>query len=309
MPDELRASGRRRSDDPRFPDARAARAAACAGPGAAVVLGLGLGMRPGVNEGTGQALADCGDLLQARAVGRPLARPSTPAGSGRRPAVPISISRTMSAWPAWWAVSAIMCTRMRPSVTSALSSFHQGTRPGGFQLQGCDGRVGLPRRGVVERDDLLPGLVGGGPHVVVDRGVLIEPGERLTVIAAERLPEVTEAHTRGVLDQAQQVGSGRGQRPADLPFVEIIEGREQRGALLGQVALEDVLQVVGDVGHPTDASAAGGEQAQGYAESAMSIDLGLPPCPRPSSPRAARRARSRSARSTSAATPPSACSP
>jgi hypothetical protein len=103
-------------------------------------------------------------------------------------------------------------------------------------------------------NDLLPGLLGGGPPVVVDGGIVVEPGDRLAVVAAERLAEVAEAHARGVLDDAQQVGPGRGQRPADLPLVEPVQGREQRVTLLAQVALQDVLEIVGDVGHPAHAS-------------------------------------------------------
>jgi ABC-type thiamine transport system ATPase subunit len=68
---------------------------------------------------------------------------------------------------------------------------------------------------VVQADELLAGLVGGGPHVRVQLGVGVHPGQRLAERPAERVAEVPGLDAGNVLDQPQQAGAGRRQRTAE----------------------------------------------------------------------------------------------
>jgi hypothetical protein len=70
------------------------------------------------------------------------------------------------------------------------------------QRERADGGVGMRPGPPVQAGDLLTGLVGGGPHVRVGLGVVLQPGQRLAERAPEGIAEVPELHAGHVLDQS-----------------------------------------------------------------------------------------------------------
>ena len=65
--------------------------------------------------------------------------------------------------------------------------------------------------------------LGRGPHVGVGLGVFVEPGQRLGERAAEDVTEVAGFDARDVLDDAEQVRTGRRHRPADVVLRQALE--------------------------------------------------------------------------------------
>jgi hypothetical protein len=61
---------------------------------------------------------------------------------------------------------------------------------------------------LVAADDVLAGLVPGGPELGAARGLVIPPGQRFRERPAEDLAEVPGLRDRAVLDQSEEVGPG-----------------------------------------------------------------------------------------------------
>ena len=80
---------------------------------------------------------------------------------------------------------------------------------------------------MVQADDLLARLAGGGPHVGVGFGVVIQPPQGLVEGPAEGEAEVSQLDAGHVLDQSQQVGARRHHRAADVVLHESVELPEQ----------------------------------------------------------------------------------
>src|SRR5690606_10445044 len=96
----------------------------------------------------------------------------------------------------------------------------------------------------VQVEDVLGGLVGGGPHVGVVLGAVLHPGRALRRRAAEGVAEVAELDARQVLDQAEQVGAGRGAGPAQLALREPVDLPQYPLAQAAQMVVEQLLRVV-----------------------------------------------------------------
>ena len=161
----------------------------------------------------------------------------------RSPAPPSISSRTMSAWPAWRSVSAIMWIRIVCSVTSARPSGHHGTRP----------RASSGRRSIVASECShtrwykptmsCPRLLRRRPHVGVRLGALVEPRQRLGERSAERVAEVAGLDAGDVLDESQEVGARRDQRPTNVVLGDPVELPQQCVTGNLQVAVEFRLRI------------------------------------------------------------------
>lgn len=122
-----------------------------------------------------------------------------------------------------------------------------GSRPprhvaGCVDVQGADRLVGVFRNPVVERDDLFAGLGFGGPVLVLPRTFLVSSGRGVGKRSVEDLAEVPGVGISPVLDQAQEVGAGRGQRSAQVVVGEPLELPEQRLADLTQFVVQVLLR-------------------------------------------------------------------
>jgi hypothetical protein len=92
---------------------------------------------------------------------------------------------------------------------------------------------------VVETDDLLARLSCSSVELRVGLGVLFESGrKRLTERTPESVAEVPGLDTAQVLDQPEQVGAGRGQRPADVVLRKSVELPEHGLTSATQLAVQ-----------------------------------------------------------------------
>ena len=125
-----------------------------------------------------------------------------------------------------------------------VEELHVRARPprhvaGGVDGEGVDGRVRVRPHPPVPVDDLGPRLVLGRPHVGAERGLVIVPARhRLGERPAEDLAQVPGLRGGQVLDQAQQVGPGRGQRAADVVLRQPVQLPQHRLADPPQIAVQ-----------------------------------------------------------------------
>ena len=88
-------------------------------------------------------------------------------------------------------------------------------------------RVAVRRGEVVQFDDVRSGLVSGRPHVRIRCGAVVQPWEVPPAGAAEHHAEIVHLHAGHMFDQAEQVGAGWRQWPADVVFTQAIQLAEQ----------------------------------------------------------------------------------
>ena len=163
------------------------------------------------------------------------------------PTAPSSASRRMSAWPACRLVSASRWTRMLNKGTSA--SLPPGHAARGIEGEGLHRRVAVVPHPSVAVDDVAAGLALGRPHVGESLGLDVPARQGFGKGTVEDLAEVPGLPGRQVLDQAQQVGPGDGQRATDVVLGEPVELGEHRLALVLQVVVQVGLR--GVVNHGT----------------------------------------------------------
>jgi hypothetical protein len=111
-----------------------------------------------------------------------------------------------------------------------------GHRRGGIEREFRDRGVRVLPRPAVHAGDEVPGLVRCRPHAGVRVGALRQPRQVLAVRAAEYVAEIAELAARLVLDEAEQVGACRRQRPPDVVLAKPVQ--------LPQQGLPGALQVV-----------------------------------------------------------------
>jgi hypothetical protein len=138
-------------------------------------------------------------------------------------------------------------------VDQDVEEFHVGAWPprhvaGGVDGEGIDRRVAVVPHSPVSVDDVGAGLVLGRPHVGKTLGLVVPPGQGLRERTLEDLAEVPGFPGRQMLDQAQEVGPGDGQRAADVVFGEAVDLGEHRLAHLPQVIVQIRLPEVIDHG-------------------------------------------------------------
>lgn len=132
-------------------------------------------------------------------------------------------------------------------VDQDVEQLHVGARPprhvaGIVDSQRADRRVRVLPYAPVETGDLLTGLVLGGPHVGAVRGLVIPAMQGSGERAIEDLAEVPGLPRRQVLDQAEEVGSGGGQRAPDVVIGEPVELSQQGLAYPAQIAVQVVFR-------------------------------------------------------------------
>jgi hypothetical protein len=110
-----------------------------------------------------------------------------------------------------------------------------------------DRLVGVLPRPPVQGDDVGPALVRRGPHAGVGLGVVGHPWQGLPVRPAEHGAEVLEFPAGLMLDEAEQIGAGRRQRPSDVVLAEPVEVPKQRLAGALEVGVQICLGV--KIGH------------------------------------------------------------
>jgi hypothetical protein len=113
----------------------------------------------------------------------------------------------------------------------------------GIQRQRVDRGVRVRPDTVVQANDLLPRLLGGGPHVGVGFGALLQPWQRLWERPAERLAKVPRLDAGHVLDQPEQVGARRHHGAAGVVLRQPLKLPHQRLAGGLQVATEVRLRI------------------------------------------------------------------
>src|ERR1700728_2217202 len=114
----------------------------------------------------------------------------------------------------------------------------------GVEGQGVDGGIGMAPGPALQLDDLFARLIGPGPLIGVGLGVILEPRRRLSWRASEGSAEVDELRMGLVLDEPEQVGASRHQRPADVVFRQPVELPHEGLTTSLQVVLEDSLRFV-----------------------------------------------------------------
>lgn len=70
-------------------------------------------------------------------------------------------------------------------------------------------------------------FLGASPEVCIWAGVIVEPWEMPPAGAAKVLAEVADFRTCHILDQAQQIGAGRREWPADVLLTQAVQLAEQ----------------------------------------------------------------------------------
>ena len=135
-----------------------------------------------------------------------------------------------------------------------------GARPpgdggAGVDRQCGDGGVGVLASAVVVGEDLGAGLVFGDPEVVVVRVAGVgEARERVGVRPIEDLAEVARLRDRQVLDQAEQIRAGVGERPAYVVLGQPVDFRHEPFTYptksVVQIGLREVVDHTANT-HPT----------------------------------------------------------
>ena len=127
--------------------------------------------------------------------------------------------------------------------------------------KGGDRRVRVVPRSPVAVDDLGARLIRSSPHeveVAADRRTGAVAGER----ASEHLAEVPGLGDRQVLDQAEEIGPGRGQRATSVILADSFELPEHRLSHVAQVTVQVLLRELIDHGNePLRARALRGRRA------------------------------------------------
>jgi hypothetical protein len=114
---------------------------------------------------------------------------------------------------------------------------------GGVERQFRDRGIRVLPHPPVQAGDEVPRLVRRRPHPRVRVGALPQPRQVLAVAAAEEVAEIHELTARLVLDEAEQVGAGRGQRPADVVLAKPVQFPQQRLAGTLQVVQQACLGI------------------------------------------------------------------
>ena len=134
-----------------------------------------------------------------------------------------------------------------------IEELHVGARPprhsaGRVDGQRCDRLICVGPGAVIELDDLIAGLVFGDPVLSCPRRFVVPARHGVGERPIEDFSEVSGRRVGAVLDQAQEVGAGRGQRSTYVVLSESIELPYQRIAPPTQGFAETLFRVVID--HP-----------------------------------------------------------
>ena len=145
-------------------------------------------------------------------------------------------------------------TGLGEQVDEDVEQGHLGVLPPGHAARGVEGeglhrRVAVVPHPSVAVDDVTAGLALGRPHVGESLGLDVPPRQGFGKGTVEDLAEVPGLPCRQVLDQAQQVGPGDGQRATDVVLGEPVELGKHRLALVPQVVVQVGLR--GVVNHGT----------------------------------------------------------
>jgi hypothetical protein len=100
--------------------------------------------------------------------------------------------------------------------------------PERVERQRRHGRLGVHAHPLVAPQHRRSRLVGGRPHVGVRLGVVLEPRQPLREGPAEDVAEVARLDARDVLDQPEQVGPRRHDRPPRIALGQAVELPQQR---------------------------------------------------------------------------------